>query len=96
MRIVIEDPPPTDRLVSEKINILCESIFYNIHLRLMIAALLYEKLKPDIFKVSFWNQCPKGCAVLLATFKLTICDMIKKQKRGDLWYVMETWKIRRL
>jgi len=49
-----------------------------------ISATQGKKLKPDIFKVSARNHCHKDCVVLLANFKLKICDMIKKQKKGEL------------
>jgi len=47
----------------------------------MTSPLNIEKLKLKIFKVSVRSQCPKDCVVLIANFKLTICDMIKKQKK---------------
>lgn len=49
-----------------------------------LSALLYEKLKLKTFKISVRSKCPKGYVLTLAIFKLTICDMIKNQKRGEL------------
>jgi hypothetical protein len=49
--------------------------------KFMIAAFDVEKLKLKIFKVSVRNHCPKDCVVLLAIFKLAVCDMIKKNKK---------------
>ena len=50
----------------------------------MIAAFDVGKFRPKISKVSGQDHCHKGCVLMLPIFELAICDMIKKQKRGDM------------